>query len=111
MQEFALTINLVDDEAKIAQYKAYHRDVWPEVRACLQDVGILQMDIYALGRRLVMLVRAEDGFDLARDFGRLPSLHPRYQEWQELMGAFQEKVPEAKPGEQWSSMDHIFRLP
>ena len=110
MQEFVLTINLVDDQAKIEEYKAYHREVWPEVRACLLEVGIQQMDIYLLGRRLMMVVRAGDDFDLARDFGRLPNLHPRYREWQALMDTYQERVPEAAPGEHWAMMERVFRL-
>ena len=110
MKRFAMTINLVDDPAKIEQYKAYHRSVWPEVQDCLKAVGIVTMDIYLLGRRLFMVVDAVDDFDLERDFGRLPDLHPRYKEWQDLMDTFQERVPEAQAHEHWAMMEPVFHL-
>jgi L-rhamnose mutarotase len=110
MKKLAMTINLVDDASKIEQYKAYHRSVWPEVEQCLKSVGIVTMDIYLLGRRLFMVVETDDAFDLARDFGRLPDLHPRYKEWQELMETFQERVPEAKDREHWAMMERVYHL-
>jgi L-rhamnose mutarotase len=109
MKEFALTINLQDDPDKIEQYKAYHRNVWPEVLQALKAVGITKMDIYLLGRRMFMLMEAVDEFDPARDFKRLEET-PRYREWQELMNTFQERVPEAKPGEHWAAMEKVFAL-
>lgn len=110
LKTYALTINLIDDPEKIERYRAYHRDVWPEVAGCLKAVGIAKMDIYLLGRRLFMVIQTEEGFDLERDFGRLPSLHPRYAEWQALMDGFQERVPEARAGEHWALMERIFHL-
>ena len=38
MKEFALTINLKDDPQLIEQYKEYHRNVWPEVLACIKSI-------------------------------------------------------------------------
>jgi L-rhamnose mutarotase len=110
MKKLAMMINLVNDASKIEQYKAYHRSVWPEVEQCLKSAGIVTMDIYLLGRRLFMVVEADDAFDLARDFGRLPDLHPRYKEWQELMDTFQERVPEAKDQEHWAMMEPVYHL-
>ena len=109
MQEYALTINLKDDPDKIEQYKAYHRNVWPEVLQSLKAVGITKMQIYLLGRRMFMLMEAVDTFEPARDFKRLEE-NPRYREWQELMNTFQERVPEAKPGEHWAAMEKVFEL-
>lgn len=110
MKQYALTLNLVDDRDKIEQYKAYHRAVWPEVQECLKAVGIINMDIYLLGRRLFMLLHAHDAFDPVRDFPRLSTLHPRYKEWQEIMDGFQQRVPEAGDGEHWAVMEQVFAL-
>ena len=110
MQEFALTINLVDDRAQIEEYKEYHRRVWPEVVAALRSVGIQDMKIFLLGRRMFMLMQAADHFQPARDFARLEQSSPRYNEWQRTMDAFQERVPEAQPGEHWAAMEKVFDL-
>ncbi len=108
MQEFALTINLVDDPEKIEQYKEYHRHVWPEVIELLGSVGILDMKIFLLGRRMFMLMQADDDFQPDRDFARLEASSERYNEWQRTMDQFQERVAEAKPGEHWAAMEKVF---
>lgn len=110
MKEFALTINLENDLEKIEKYKAYHRDVWPEVIECLTSVGILNMKIWLLGRRMFMLMQAEDSFQPERDFARLEASNQRYSEWQRTMDEFQERVPEAKANEHWAAMDKVFDM-
>ncbi len=110
MQEFALTINLVEDPEKIEQYKAYHRKVWPEVIGNLRSVGILDMRIWLLGRRMFMLMQAEDSFQPDRDFARLEASSPRYNEWQRTMDEFQQKVSEAQPTEHWAAMEKVFDM-
>ena len=110
MKEYALTINLKDDPKLIEEYKAYHRDVWPEVLHCLREIGITDMKIWLLGRRMFMLMQAVDSFEPARDFKRAEAISPRYGEWQTLMNNFQECVPEAQADEHWAVMEKVFEL-
>ena len=110
MRSLALTLNLKDDPAVIQAYRDYHANAWPEVVGALQAVGVHQMRIWLLGRRLFMVADVADDFEPAVDFPRYLSLHPRCQEWEDLMGTFQEPVPEAKPGEKWAEMEEVFRL-
>ncbi len=110
MKQLALTLNLKDDPEVIAAYKAYHANAWPEVVRALQDVGVLQMKIWLLGRRLFMLADVIDDFDPDIDFPRYLTLHPRCQEWEDLMTTFQEPVPEAAKGEKWAMMEEVFVL-
>ena len=110
MPRFGLCLNLKDDPDIIEQYKAYHRDVWPEVLDSLREVGITQMDIYLLGNRLFMAIETVDDFDPAHDFPRHLEMHPRCREWDVLMRNFQERVPEAKPDEWWATMEQVFEL-
>ncbi len=110
MKRLALTLNLKDDPAVIEAYKEYHAHPWPEVVDALKAVGVLEMKIWILGRRLFMMARVEDDFDPAVDFPRYLTLHPRCQEWEDLMTTLQEPVPEAKPGEKWAMMSQIFDL-
>jgi len=109
MQRFGRTLQLVDDTALIERYKEHHRAVWPEVTARLRDVGITQMRIYLLGRRLFMYVEADDGFDPATDFARIND-DPRSREWDQLMRTMQERVTEAAAGEWWAALEQVFDL-
>ena len=110
MPRFGLCLNLKDDPDVIEQYKAYHRDVWPEVLDSLREVGITHMDIYLLGSRLFMAIETVDDFDPVHDFPRHLEMHPRCREWDVLMRNFQERVPEAKPDEWWATMEQVFEL-
>ena len=105
-----MTVDLRDDAQALAAYRKHHRAVWPEVLRSLSRVGVLGMDIYALGRRLVMIMDAKDGFDLRRSFAAHAASDPRSAEWQELMKTFQRAPPGAPPGRLWTAMDRVFSL-
>ena len=111
MKTYALTVNLKDDPEIIAQYRYHHTHPWPEVMQALRAVGILDMRIYLLGRRLFMTMDTVDDFQPEVDFPRYLTLNPRCQVWEDMMSTFQEKVPEAKPEEKWAYMEQIFQLP
>ncbi|MEM8484322.1 MAG: L-rhamnose mutarotase [Bacteroidota bacterium] len=110
MKQLALTVNLKDDPEVLAAYKAYHANAWPEVLEALQAVGVIQMKIWLLGRRLFMLADVTDTFDPAVDFPRYLALHPKCQEWEDIMTTLQEPVPEAGPNEKWAAMEEVFSL-
>jgi len=110
VKQYAQTLMLKDDPAVIAAYKAHHANIWPEVAEGLRAIGITQMQIWLLGRRLFMLMETVDDFDPGSDFPRYEAGHPRRAEWQRLMESLQEPVPEAKPGEWWAAMEEVFRL-
>jgi len=110
MKEIAMTLDLKQDPAAIAAYKAYHASAWPEVTQSLMEVGILDMRIWLWGQRLFMLLWVEEGFEPKRDFGRYLTLHPRCEEWEQLMGTFQQALPGAPEGEKWMEMEKIFEL-
>lgn len=109
MQSYGMTLMLKDGEEIVERYKEYHRHAWPEVVARLREIGILEMRIYLLGRRMFMYMEAVGGFDPERDFRRLNEV-PRYREWDELMRTLQERAPEAKPGDWWAPMEEVFDL-
>jgi L-rhamnose mutarotase len=109
-RRFVLTLDLRDDPEAIRAYREHHRAVWPEVLRSLRRVGVRAMDIYALGRRLVMVLVTRDGFDLERDFAAHAASDPRCAEWEALMKTFQAPPPGARPGELWAPMEPIFHL-
>jgi L-rhamnose mutarotase len=110
MKTFARTIDLKDDPDVIARYVEYHRDAWPEVERGLIAIGIERMRIWLLGRRLFMLMETSDDFDETRDFARDMEMDPRIREWQSLMDAMQDPVPERREGEWWADMRLVFDL-
>jgi L-rhamnose mutarotase len=110
MQRYVLTLDLVDDKKKVQTYLRHHRAVWPEVLKSLRRIGIQQMEIYALDRRLTMIMDTKDGFDPKRDFARHNASDPRCREWEELMKSFQQPPPGAKKGEVWARMTKAFDM-
>ena len=109
MRHYGLALALRDAPALIARYKAEHRNAWPEVIRRLREIGITEMKIFLLGRRLFMYMEAVDDFDPARDFRKLTD-DARYREWDALMRTMQERVPEARQGEWWAQMEEVFDL-
>jgi len=104
------TVNLKDDPGIFEAYARHHREVWPEVQASLRQVGVQQMDVYLLGRRLVMVVEMRDGIDYRTAFKSHASSSQRVAEWERLMRSLQEPPAEARAGEWWAAMEPVFHL-
>ena len=100
-----------DDPELIAQYRKWHSQEynWKEVRDGIREVGILEMEIYLLGSRLVMIVDAPVDFRWSEAMKRLATL-PRQAEWEALVSKFQGCRPDARSDEKWQPMERIFRL-
>lgn len=109
MKRYCQTLELRDDPELIAAYIEEHSRVWPEVQAGIRSVGILDMQIYALGNRLFMIIDTVDGFDWIRDNARLATL-PRQAEWEAYMARFQGTDPNLASTDKWHLMDKIFEL-
>lgn len=109
-ERYVLTLDLRDDARTIAAYRKHHRAVWPEVLKSLRRVGVRDMEIFALGRRLVMVMETKPGFDRRRDFANHVRSHPRCAEWETLMKTYQQPPPGARAGEVWALMQNVFSL-
>lgn len=107
MKRYALTLDLKNDPALIAEYEAYHQAVWPEILASIKDSGIQSMQIYRLGTRMFMVMDTTDDFSFERK-AAMDSQNPKVQEWETLMWQYQQALPAAQPGEKWMLMDKIF---
>ena len=73
-------------------------------------MGVIDMKIFLLGTRMFMFMTAVDDFEPERDFTRYMEQNPKAREWDDLMRTFQEKVPEAKDGEWWATMELVFDM-
>jgi len=108
-KRYCLTLDLQDDRQLIAEYKRYHKKIWPEITESIRDSGIEDMEIYQLGTRLFMVMEVNEEFSFAEK-SMADKENPKVQEWEKLMWKFQKPGPNAKPGEKWLLMDRIFKL-
>ncbi len=67
------------------------------------------MNIYLLGNRLFMIMDTDDSFSFEAKAAADAS-NPKVQEWEQLMWKYQAPLPQARPGEKWMLMEHIFGL-
>lgn len=110
MKRHCLALDLKDDEALIAAYEEYHRNVWPEVLDSLKDSGIEHMEIYRISNRLFMIIEVEDSFSF-EEKAKMDADNSKVQDWEVLMWDYQQALPIAKPGEKWLPMEKIFEFP
>ena len=111
VKRYVQTMDLKDDPALIAEYRRRHsrEEAWKEIRDGIREVGILEMEVYLLGTRIVMIVETPLDFDWDTAMARLATL-PRQQEWEDYMAMFQQCAEGATSDEKWQMMDRIFYL-
>jgi L-rhamnose mutarotase len=111
VKRYVQTMDLKDDPQLIAEYKRRHSqaEAWPEILAGIREVGILDMQIFILGTRLVMIVETPVDFEWDRAMARLATL-PRQQEWEDYMAIFQQCAEGATSDEKWQMMERMFYL-
>jgi L-rhamnose mutarotase len=111
MRRYCLALDLKDNPELIAEYEYWHRaeNGWPEVRKSILDAGIVAMQIYRTGNRLMMIIETNDLYsETAKNAS--DAANPKVQEWEQLMWKFQQPLPWAKEGEKWLIMEQIFEL-
>ena len=88
VKRYCQTMDLKDNPELIAEYVKRHSEAeaWPEIRAGIREVGILEMEIYILGTRLFMIVETPLDFDWETAMARLATL-PRQAEWEAYIPA------------------------
>ena len=111
VKRYCQTMHLKDNPELIAEYVNRHSEAeaWPEIRAGIREVGILEMEIYILGTRLFMIVETPLDFDWETAMARLATL-PRQAEWEAYMSIFQQADATATSAEKWQLMDRMFYL-
>ena len=65
VKRYCQTMELRPDDALIAKYREAHdkEHFWDEIKEGIRQVGILEMEIYILANRLVMIVETPQDFD------------------------------------------------
>jgi L-rhamnose mutarotase len=109
MDRYCLALDLKNDPALIAEYEAWHKEVWPEIIESIRSEGIESMQLYQFSNRLFMIMEVNEEFSFEKK-GAADAGNSKVQEWEELMWKYQQAIPEAKPGEKWVLMNKIFEL-
>ena len=111
VKRYCQMLNLKNSPKLIAEYRKVHsrEKAWPEIRAGIRSVGILEMEIYILGSRLFMIVETPLDFDWKTAMEKLSHL-PRQEEWENYVSGFQECIPGSTSAEKWKLMERMFYL-
>ena len=99
------------EAALIAEYRKIHSraEAWPEIRAGIRSVGILEMEMYICGTQVFMIVETPLDFDWDTAMEKLSHLS-RQQEWEDYVARFQECVPGSTSSQKWELMERMFYL-
>lgn len=111
VKRYVQTMDLKNDPQLIAEYRRRHsrEEAWREILDGIRSVGILDMQLFILGTRLVMIVETPLDFDWDTAMERLAGL-PRQQEWEDYMAIFQQCREGATSDEKWQMMERMFYL-
>ena len=111
VKRYVQTLDLSDDPEMIREYRKWHSEEfqWKEIREGIRAVGILEMEIYILGTRLVMIVDAPEDFDWKSAMDKLATL-PRQAEWEAFVSRLQGCSADARSDEKWQMMERMYRL-
>ena len=118
MKEFSMptkrycqTLSLKNNPILIEEYRKIHSEekAWPEIRAGIRAVGILEMEMYILGSQVFMIIETPINFDWETAMNKLAHL-PKQEEWENYVSRFQECVPGSTSAEKWKLMERMFYL-
>lgn len=111
VQRHVLLIDLVDDPQAFARYEAWHAagSLPPAVAASIRAAGIVAMEIWRSGDRLVMTMETDDRFDPAAK-AAADAADPAVEAWEAQMDAVQRPLPWATAGAKWTPAARIFAL-
>lgn len=106
MQRYGWVIGLKPEA--VAQYKACHAAVWPEVLAMIRECHIRNYSIY-LKDNLLWGYYEYHGTDHEADMQKMAA-HAKTREWWSLVGPMQQPLATRAPGEWWASAEEIFHM-
>ena len=111
LKRYVQFLEISDDPELMEQYRKWHSEEhhWKEIRDGIRQVGILEMEIYMLGNKLVMIVDTPADFQWEEAMNRLATL-PRQAEWEAFVSKFQDCAANARSDEKWQPMERMFRL-
>ncbi len=111
MQRFGKISGL--KEEKREEYRAYHRNVWPEVLEMIAACNIQNFSIFLRklpdGKRYLFNYFEYTGSDWQADSARMAA-DPKTQEWWAINDPCQEPLESREEGEWWAGMEEVFHV-
>ena len=110
-KRYCQTLSLKNNPILIEEDRKIHSEekAWPEIRAGIRAVGILEMEIYILGSQLFMIIETPLDFDWKIAMDKLSNL-PRQAEWEKYVSKFQDCPYLSSSAEKWKLMERMFYL-
>jgi L-rhamnose mutarotase len=108
MQRMGMMIGI--DPERIAEYKAVHAAVWPEVLARITAANIKNYTIFLRQPENLMFAYWEyHGTDFEADMRQMAEHEPT-QRWWALCGPMKRPLDSRAKGEWWAMMEPVFHL-
>ena len=104
MTRVCFTLQVAPDA--VAEYRARHRDVWPQMRAALSAAGWHNYSLFLRPDGLLIGYLETDDFDRARAAMAATEINERWQ--REMAGFFE--LDGAAPDEAMTPLPEIFHL-
>ncbi|MFI3320219.1 MAG: L-rhamnose mutarotase [Rikenellaceae bacterium] len=105
-----LTANLVDDKVMQQEYMDYHYtqfEKWPEVARGFCNAGFQEVNLYRNGRQLMLVISIPADKNLSEIDPKTVENNPRVDDWNAIMGKYQEGVKGSAPDEKWVFLNEI----
>lgn len=111
VKRYCQFLEITDCPELIAGYVKCHdkEHAWKEIIDGIRQVGILEMELYILGNKVVMIVETPLDFDWQTAMSKLATL-PRQAEWESFVAGMQGCDPSATSDSKWQLMDRMFYL-
>lgn len=110
-KRYCKALSLQADAALLATYRELHapESIWPEITRGMQEIGILDMEIYLLGNQAFMIMDTVADFDHDQAMQVLAT-KPRQAEWELVVAACQQTSATATAAEKWQLLERIYKL-
>lgn len=111
VKRYCQILEIADNPELIRLYRECHSryKAWKEIREGIRSVGILEMELYILGNKVVMIVETPLDFDWKSAMEKLAAL-PRQAEWEAYVSQFQGCDANATSDQKWQLMERMFYL-
>ena len=101
---FIISANLVNDEKMQQEYMDYHAtqfENFPEVSEGFCKADFQYLNVYRQGRQLMLVIAYPQSADFNELNSRTVENNPRVDEWNSIMGKYQEGIEGTDEGEVW----------
>lgn len=105
-----LTANLSGDVQKQREYLSYHAtqfDEWPEIASGFCDAGFQRLMMFRNGKQIMLIISIPKGKTLDELNPKTTENNPKMNEWNKLMGQYQEGIEGTEKGEVWVLFEKI----